>query len=107
MIIEYIESHYINKNHKIEIEDTKNVFLKGKSSYDEIDTYFGIWTNEKYLIIASINDRIIRYSYSLNKNSDTECDINNFLKCNSDIKKISREEFKMELDKIISKFEMK
>ena len=106
MIIEYTESHYINENHKIEIEDTKNIFLKGKSHYDKLDTYFGIWTNEKYLIITTISKRNISYNYSLDKNGYTECDIQNFLRSNSDIQKISREQFKKELYNVISKFKI-
>lgn len=42
MVIEYETSKYIKEKQKIEINDTKNVFLQGTNPYDGLSTYFGI-----------------------------------------------------------------
>ena len=103
MVIEYETSKYVTKKQKIEIEDTKNVFLQGVNPYDGLNTYFGIWTDERYLIIATLtSNRNISYSYSVNKNVYTNADIRQFLKFNHDIKIITKNEFKEQLQKAIS-----
>ena len=45
MIIEYEKCNFSKEQCNIEIKDLKNVFLKGKNPFDNLDTYFGIWVN--------------------------------------------------------------
>ena len=47
MIIEYEKCNFSKEQCNIEIKDLKNVFLKGKNPFDNLDTYFGIWVNNK------------------------------------------------------------
>jgi len=54
MLIEYETSRCITENKKIEIEDPKNVFLKGLSLYEGLTTYFGVWKNANGLSIITI-----------------------------------------------------
>lgn len=103
MVIEYKTSKYVEENHKIEIEDTKNVFLHGKNLYDGLSTYFGIWTNKDYLVIVTlISGRTINYEYSVNKNISTECDIKKYLEFNNYVDVISKDVFKEQLKKVTS-----
>ena len=101
MIIEYIESHYINKNHKIEIEDTKNVFLKGKNIYDNLPTYFGVWLNDGCLsIVTIISYRTINYKSYMNPNISTKYDIQEYLKNSKDVVVIEKDQFKEQINHI-------
>lgn len=107
MIIEYETSKYIKEKAQIEIQDTKNVFLQGKNPYDCLNTYFGIWINNSYLVIATfISGRNIHYEYYLNKNGYTEGYIKKYLENNKDIKIISKNEFRKQLEKINTILEM-
>lgn len=101
MIIEYETSKYISEKHKIEIEDTKNVFLKGRNIFDNLTTYFGIWLHDGCLsIITIISYRTISYKYYLNPNLSTKCDIQEYLKNSKDVKIIEKSEFKEQIDNI-------
>ncbi|MBS5857910.1 MAG: hypothetical protein KIC60_05430 [Clostridium sp.] len=103
MIIEYEVSKYIKEMQKLEIKDTKNVFLKGRNTYDNLPTYFGIWNNDGILsIVTIISYRTINYKHYLNENLSTKYDIEQYLKCNKNIEIISRNEFKEQIDNIIS-----
>jgi len=101
MIIEYETSKYISEKHKIEIEDTQNVFLKGRNIFDNLPTYFGIWLHDGCLsIITIISYRTINYKYYLNPNLSTKCDIQEYLKNSKDVKIIEKSEFKEQIDNI-------
>ncbi len=103
MKIKYTVGTYIKEEKELEIEDTKNIFLQGNNPYDGLNTYLGIWTNEKYLLIITlISGRNIRYEYSTNKNIYTYADIKEYLENNKNVKIISRDEFKEQLQKITS-----
>lgn len=107
MIIEYEVSNFVKEQKCIEIEDTKNVFLKGINPYDGINTYFGIWSNDNYLsIVTIISNRCISYDCTTSKNVYTECDIKKYLANNKNIKVISKVEFADKLNSIIEKFEI-
>ena len=107
MIIEYEKCKYIKKTEKLEIEDTKNVFLKGFDKYYNLPTYFGIWINNGCLsIVTIINYSTIRYKHYLNTNLNTECDIQEYLKDNKNVEFIAKNEFKEQIDHIIKIFEI-
>ena len=101
MIIEYTKSHYIDKKHKIEIEDTKNVFLKGKNIYDNLPTYFGVWLNDGCLsIVTIISYRTINYKSYMNPNISTKYDIQEYLKNSKDVVVIEKNQFKEQINHI-------
>ena len=94
MVIEYEVSKFVNETKSIDIKDTKNIFLKGTNPYDGLYTYFGVWTNKKYLcIVTLISNRCVSYDCTLNKNVYTECDIKKYLSENRNVKIISKAEF--------------
>ena len=101
MVIVYEKDKFLKVNHQIEIEDTKNIFLQGRNPYDGRNTYFGIWKNKNYLVIATlISGCTISYEYSLDKNIYTECYIKEYLKSNNNVDVISKDIFKEELKRI-------
>ncbi len=101
MIIEYETDEYIKQVHKIEIEDTKNVFLCGKNSYYNMDSFFGIWVNDNTLsIVTIIGYRTINYKCYLNTNISTKADIQEYLRYSKEVRVISRDEFKEQIKQI-------
>lgn len=103
MIIRYKTSKYVEKYCELEIKDSKNVFLKGRNIYDNLPTYLGIWNNDGMLsIVTIISYRTINYKHYLSENLSTKYDIEQYLKCNDNIEIISRNEFKEQIDKIIT-----
>lgn len=107
MVIEYEVSNFVNEKRTIDIEDTKNVFLKGTNPYDGFSTYFGIWTNKVYLsIVTLISDRCVSYEYTRNKNVYTECSIKKYLADNRNVKVISKAEFIEKLNNFKEKIEI-
>ena len=99
MIIEYETSKYVKENKQIEIPDTKNVFLKGKNPYDNMNTYFGVWINNNTLsIVTIISWRTISYKSYLNTNLSTKNDIQEYLNNNKNVTIITRDEFKEQID---------
>ncbi len=101
MVIKYETSNLVKERRKLDIEDTKNVFLKGTNPYDGLSSYFGIWTNEGYIVIVTIISwRNVNYKCYLNKNLSTENDIKEYLKYNKNVKIISKDEFKEQIDNI-------
>ena len=101
MVIEYETSKYVTETKKLEISDTKNVFLKGRNTYDNLPTYFGIWINNGGLsIVTIISYRNISYKYYINTNLSTRCDIQDYLKYSKDIEIISKDEFKEQINHI-------
>lgn len=101
MIIKYETSEYKTESMQIEIEDTKNVFLQGTNPYDGLPTYFGIWNNKGTLVIITIISwRTIKYQRWLNPDGYTECDIKEYLKNNRNVKTITKEEFKQQIQNI-------
>ena len=106
MTIQYTKSAFIKENKTIEIENPKNVFLKGKNPYDNLDTYFGIWINKGNIVIVSIiSYRVISYKRYLGTNLHTEQDIREYLENNNTVLPISKEKFKEQLDYIKDIFE--
>lgn len=101
MILDYEVSEYKTETRQIEIEDTKNVFLQGTNPYDGLPTYFGIWENKGTLVFVTIIGwRTIKYERWLNTNGYTECNVKEYLKNNKNVKAISREEFKAQIQNI-------
>ena len=101
MIIEYETCKYISEKQKIEIEDTKNVFLEGKNIYDNLPTYFGIWYNNGHLsIVTIISYRTISYKSYLNPNLSTKCDIQEYLNNSKNVRVIKKGEFKEQLNHV-------
>lgn len=101
MVIEYETSEYVKEIKKIEIPDTKNVFLKGRNTYDNLPTYFGIWVNDGGLsIVTIISYRNISYKYYMNTNIPTQCDIQEYLRYSKNIETISKDEFKEQINHI-------
>ena len=107
MIIKYTKSNFAKVEQSIEIEDTKNVFLRGKNPYDNLDTYFGIWANNNTLMIVTIiSYRTIDYKRYLSTNLHTENDIKHYLEYNNNVVSISKDEFKKQLDFIKNIFKI-
>ena len=107
MVIEYEINKFVTEKCKIEIEDSKNIFLKGQNPYDGLSTYFGIWTTEKYIVIATIiSNKNISYEYSLDKNIYTTIDIKKYLEFNRNVQVITKNEFKEQLKSFLSVVKM-
>ncbi len=107
MIINYVKNKYVKEEKSIEVENPKNIFLKGTNPYDGLSTYFGIWTNKKYLMIVTlISGRCISYEYSLNKQIYTEGEIRKYLEDNKNVKVISKNEFEEKLKNVLSLFKI-
>lgn len=107
MIIEYETSKYVKETKKIEIKDTKNVFLKGNNIFDGLDTYFGIWVNNKKLsIVTIISYRTITYKHFFNENLSTLCDIQEYLKHNDNVIIIEKKEFEKQINHVKSIFKI-
>lgn len=101
MIIEYEISKFEKEKKQLSINDAKNIFLQGTNPYDGLNTYFGIWTTNNYLVIATlISGRNISYEYYSNKNVYTERDIKEYLEVNKNVKIISKKQFKEQLQRI-------
>ena len=100
MIIKYKTGNYEYKNNEIEIDDTKNCFLKGTNPYDGLDTFLGIWINNNKLIIAElISYRTISYQCWLSTSLYTESEIIKFCEHSKNVKIILKDDFKLELDR--------
>lgn len=83
-----------------EIPDIKNVFLKGTSPFSADTTYFALWEKEDYLVTVSmLLEGFINYQYFTDKSIDTTSLIKKFLKENHNVKVISKQTFKEQLDK--------
>lgn len=107
MIIKYNTSKFVKSIGQLEVEDTKNIFLKGRNSFDNTITYFGIWKNQNYLVIVKVlSDRNINYEYSKMGGIYTENYIKTYLEFNNNVSIISREEFKEQLKKLTEKLEI-
>lgn len=107
MIIEYETGKYVKETKKIEIKDTKNVFLKGNNIFDGLDTYFGIWLNNKRIsIVTIISYRTITYKHFLNENLSTLCDIQEYLKHNDNVIIIEKKEFEKQINHVKSIFKI-
>lgn len=107
MVIEYEKYKFTKENGKIEIDDTKNIFLKGTNPFDNLDTYFGIWPNNGGLsIVTIISYRTITYKHYLNTNLSTICDIQEYLKNNDNVKIIQKDQFEEQINHIRSIFEI-
>ena len=107
MVIEYEVSNFFKEKRTIDIEDTKNVFLKGTNPYDGLSTYFGIWSNKTYLcIVTLISDRCVSYECTMNKNVYTECNIKKYLADNRNVKVISKAEFIEKINNFKEKIEI-
>lgn len=107
MIIEYETGKYVKETKKIEIKDTKNVFLKGNNIFDGLDTYFGIWVNNKKIsIVTIISYRTITYKHFLNENLSTLCDIQEYLKHNDNVIIIEKKEFEKQINHVKSIFKI-
>ncbi len=103
MNIEYETRKFVDEKRQFNIEDSKNVFLKGINPYDNLPTYFGIWENDNKLSIVSIiSYRNIKYGCYLNTNLSTESDIKEYLRYNDNVKIITKDEFKEQIQKINS-----
>lgn len=107
MIIEYETSKYVKETKKIEIKDTKNVFLKGKNVFDGLDTYFGIWINNKSIsIVTIISYRTITYKHFLTEHFSTLYDIQEYLKHNDNVIVIEKKEFEKQINHLKSIFKI-
>lgn len=107
MIIQYEVSKYTKEHKQIEIQDTKNVFLKGTNPYDGLPTYFGIWNNKNTLVIATIISwRTIKYERWLSLSGYTESYIKEYLSQNKNVQVISKDEFKEQIDNVREIFEI-
>lgn len=103
MVIKYKTGRYLSENRKIEIKDTKNVFLKGRNPYDHLPTFFGIWINGNGLsIVTIVSYHTISYKYYFNIKLPTKCDIQNYLQNNDNVKIITKNEFKEQMDHVRS-----
>lgn len=101
MIIEYKTRKNVTEKKQLEIEDTKNVFLKGNNPYDALPSYFGIWENRNYLVIITITGlRYMNYQYYVNNDISTNIDIKNYLEYNENVKIVTRDEFKEQIQHI-------
>ncbi len=87
---------------ELEIEDIKNSFLKGNDKLNNLTNYLGICIDNQHLKIIEIrNQRMISIECLRNVSCGTLCDIERFIRNNDNVKIISRNEFKNELDRLI------
>ncbi len=107
MTIEYKTSKIIEETRQLEIEDEENVFLQGVKLGEDYTTWFGIWKNQKGRAIVTLEPTNIRY-YSFTEDHDvSKLYIEAYLEKNSNVKVITKEEFKDILDMTTPNIEMK
>lgn len=107
MVIQYETSKFVKEKQKLEIEDTKNVFLQGTNPYDGLPTYFGIWINNNRLsIVTIISYRNISYEHWLSPNGYTESNIRKYLENNNNVRIITKDEFQKQISHIKSILEI-
>lgn len=107
MVIEYKPSKVIKMNNKLEITDTKNVFLKGKNPDNWFDTFFGIWPNDRGLVVITIIGwHTIKCKCYLDSNVSTNGDIQMYLENNKDVEIIPKEDFKFQIENMRSVMEI-
>lgn len=105
--IKYEKNKFLREKCEIAIEDTKNVFLKGRNPFDNLPTYFGVWVNDGGLsIVTIISYRTIKYRHYLNTKLYTESDIEEYLRNNDNVEVISKDEFEKQINHIQSIFKM-
>ncbi len=87
----------------LEIEDTRNCYLKGNDNLNGITNYLGIWTDKQGIKVVKIMNQItIAIECYKNKSVYTTTDIERFMKNNIRVKVISESEFRTELDRLIN-----
>lgn len=92
-----------NKDIELEIEDIRNVFLKGRDIHRNTNELLGIWIDKQGLKIVSIlNQSAISIDCNRNVSVSTRVDIECFLKNHNNVVEISKEEFRKELNRIMS-----
>jgi hypothetical protein len=97
----YEKSKFVREEHEFEIEDMKNVFLKGRDSSFNRTVYLGIWQNQNGGgVTATIGDREIKFDYSRYGLSESTANIRKFLESNRKVEKISKDLFFEKLDNI-------
>ncbi|WP_097025404.1 hypothetical protein [Clostridium peptidivorans] len=98
--ISYEKEKFITEELEFCIEDTKNIFLEGRTESNNRLCYLGIWTNKKGLKEVTLSDNNIYFDYSLTCSVSTEITIKNFLRKHTAIKAISKDMFFSKLDDI-------
>lgn len=107
MIINYETCKCTTEEQQIEITDTKNVFLQGTNPFDGLDTFLGIWTNKNRLLVVTLTShRNMSYKGYLNLNLPTEDEIRKFLKSSTNVKVITKDIFKKQINNIKSMVEI-
>lgn len=87
---------------ELNIEDTRNCYLKGNDTFDNKINYLGIWTDNIGLKVVEIRSQnMIGFDICQNKSVYTSVDIKKFMERNNNVQVISREFFRKELDRII------
>jgi len=98
--IHYSKENFIKVECEFEIEDIKNVFLKGQDSFNRT-VYFGMWQNQNGDgITANVEDRKIMFDYSRYGLTGSTVNAKKFLQANKKVEKISKEVFFNKLDSI-------
>lgn len=107
MIIEYEKNKHTTETFKFEIEDIKNVFLQGNNMWDNVNSYFGIWeSNNRVTVVTITGYKTINYDYCFDTGFSTICYIKEYLGKNNNVKIISKEEFKEQIDHIRKRLEI-
>ena len=101
-IINYTKEKLLKEEYKIEIEDTKNVFLKGRTPQKNEEIYFGIWKKSENgnEVTATIKSRDIKFDYSIYGSIGSIVEIRHFIEANNKIEKISKDKFFKKLDTV-------
>lgn len=96
--ITYSKKKFITEQHEFQIGDSKNVFLEGRSEYDNTARYLGVWVDSKGLKEVVLEPSNIRFFYSRYPSESTTITIQKFLEECYEVKEISRASFARELN---------
>lgn len=104
IIVKYQEVEYVKKEYKMQIEDSHYCFLEGQNKDYNITEFLGVWTKDNILKICEItyHDTIKIKSYACT-GIYTDCTFKQFLEKHNDVKKISEDQFRDALNKMLEK----
>lgn len=104
IIVKYYEVECVRKEYEMKIDDPHYSFLEGQNKDYNIIEYLGVWTKDNALKICEITYQdTIRIKSYVCKGIYTECIFKHFLEMHNNVKKISEDKFKEELNKMLEK----
>lgn len=78
---------------EFEVEDIKNVFLKGQDKIYNRTVCFGLWQYKAGFKVVTISSDVITFDHSICSSENTSIDIKKFLQSHNSVEKISQQQF--------------